>query len=109
MTAMTQQEKQHRTWKERASTELHDLADSTGKIVIVDFLLGMAMIIFTYSVAGLPLATLAGTLLAGIGFLRRPKNDVPKIALFVFLVISLLSALILFFLSPSLSLLLSLF
>lgn len=87
MTAMTQQEKQHRTWKERASTELHDLADSTGKIVIVDFLLGMTMIIFTYSVAGLPLATLAGTLLAGIGFLRRPKNDVPKIALFVFLVI----------------------
>lgn len=78
MTAMTQQQKQHRSWKERASTELHDLADSTGKIVILDFILGMTLGIYSVSFGGLRLSVLGGFLLVLVGFSRKPKYQVPK-------------------------------
>lgn len=88
MTSTVQESTSPRTsMRLRAAHEMRDALDSTGKIVIIDFLLGMCLVVFTFSVAGLPLATLAGTALALLSFFRKPKNSVPKITIFVFLII----------------------
>ncbi|WP_346846101.1 O-antigen ligase family protein [uncultured Rothia sp.] len=66
---------------------MRHLADATGKIVILDFILGSTLIFFSFSVAGMPLATLAGMALALIGLTRKRKYQVPGMGLFIFLLL----------------------
>lgn len=85
MTATNAEHKHERTHlKERATAEMRHLADATGKIVILDFILGLFMVAFTIEVIGLPVATIAGMVLAIVGLFRKSQTHVPGIGVFVF-------------------------
>ncbi len=87
MTATAQDTEKHPTLRERAGNEAKHLVDSTGKIVLIDFLLGCVMVVFTYQVKGLPLAALAGFALVLIGITRKPQQSVPPMGIFIALMV----------------------
>ncbi len=81
------------TLRDRAATEMREIADEVGKIRIVDFVFGFFMIFVGINVAGLPLGTLAAGGIAFIALTRKSSFLAPRAGTFtVLMVLSILFA-----------------
>ena len=75
-----------KTWSQRAGAEVKDLADSTGKVKIPDFLFGFAMVFLSVQLpGGLPLGTVAVVFYTIYTFMRKAEFENPRANVFVML------------------------
>lgn len=83
MTATAQDTEKHPTLRERAGNEAKHLVDSTGKIVLIDFLLGITLGFYSVAYSGIRLPIFGSFLLIIVGLSRKPAYRVPQMGIVV--------------------------